>query len=108
MNEDFELVRGTGNVFRDLGKDNADLLQIKALLAAAIIKQMDKDGLTVRKAQTITGMPAADFSRIRSADLSRFTVDRLIRVLGHLGPRVELQIKPKRKLRSSAPQLAHA
>lgn len=36
--EKLELVRGSGNVFRDLGRENADIEQVKALLAAEIIK----------------------------------------------------------------------
>ena len=32
--EKLELVRGSGNVFRDLGRENADIEQLKALLAA--------------------------------------------------------------------------
>jgi hypothetical protein len=43
-----ELVRGSGNVFRDLGRENADLEQLKALLAAEIIKALDRDALTIR------------------------------------------------------------
>ena len=34
---DLELVSGSGNVFRDLGKPNADLAQTRAILAAKII-----------------------------------------------------------------------
>lgn len=33
-----ELARGSGNVYRDLGKENPDVRQLKALLAAEIIK----------------------------------------------------------------------
>jgi hypothetical protein len=32
-----DVVRGSGNVYRDLGQDNADVKQFKALLAAEII-----------------------------------------------------------------------
>jgi hypothetical protein len=41
----------------------------KASLAAEIIKALDRDGLSVRSAQVRTGIAAADFSRIRNADL---------------------------------------
>ena len=73
-----ELLRGSGNVFRDLGYENADVEQLKALLAAEIIRTLESEGLTVRAAQTRTGIAAADFSRIRSADLRRFAMDRLM------------------------------
>jgi len=91
--EKLELVRGSGNVFRDLGRDNADVQQLKALLAAEIIKVLDRDGLTVRAAQARTGFAAADFSRIRNADLARFTADRLVSMINRLGSRVEVRIR---------------
>lgn len=68
-----EVVRGSGNVFRDLGRETADIEQLKALLAAQIIKALDREKLTVRAAHSATGFAAADFSRIRNADLARFT-----------------------------------
>ncbi len=83
-----ELVRGSGNVFRDLGRDNADREQLNALLAAEIIKALGRDELTVREAQARTGFAAADLSRIRNADLGTITVDRLLSILDHLGLRI--------------------
>ena len=47
--EEFEVIRGNGNVFRDLGKESADVEQFKAILAAEIIKALDRDGLSVRR-----------------------------------------------------------
>jgi predicted XRE-type DNA-binding protein len=93
MSDDFELARGSGNVFRDLDLPNPDLEQLRALLAAQIIKILDRDSLTVRKAGELTGIAAADFSRIRNANLGRFTVDRLMTILGRLDQRVDLNIK---------------
>jgi len=96
MKEAIEVVRGSGNVFRDMGYPDADVLQLKALLAAEIIKLLDREGLTVRGAQARTGIAAADFSRIRQAELGRFTLDRLMTVLNRLGTRVEVKIKVRR------------
>jgi predicted XRE-type DNA-binding protein len=90
--EELEIVRGSGNVFRDLGRQNADVDQFKALLAAEIIKVLDRDELTVRAAQAKTGFAAADFSRIRNAELKRFTADRLMAILNSLGSRIEVKI----------------
>lgn len=94
--EKLEVVRGSGNVFRDLGHKDADSRQFKAILAAEIIKTLDRDGLSVRAAHGRTGIAAADFSRIRNADLGRFTVDRLISILNRLGSRVEVKIRVRR------------
>jgi predicted XRE-type DNA-binding protein len=98
-NEKLSIVRGSGNVFRDLGHENADAEQFKATLAAEIIKALDRDRLTVRAAHLRTGIAAADFSRIRNADLGRFTVDRLISIVNRLGSRVEVKVRVHRARR---------
>lgn len=91
-----EVVRGSGNVFRDLGHENADAEQFKAILAAEIIKALDRDHLTVRAAHERTGIAAADFSRLRNADLGRFTVDRMMAIINRLGSRIEVKIRVRR------------
>lgn len=92
-----ELIRGSGNVFRDFNMPDAEVLQLKALLASQIIKTLDKRGLSVRKAESLSGVPASDFSRIRNADLKRFTCDRLLTVLSKLGSRVEVSVRVKER-----------
>jgi Helix-turn-helix domain len=52
--------------------------------------------LTVRAAHDRTGHAAADFSRIRNADLDRFTLDRLMSMLNALGSRVDVKVKVRR------------
>ena len=94
--EKLEVVRGSGNVFRDLAHENADAQQFKAILAAEIIKALDREGLSVRGAHSRTGIAAADFSRIRNADLGRFTVDRLMSIINRLGSRVEVKVRVRR------------
>jgi predicted XRE-type DNA-binding protein len=90
--EKIELVRGSGNVFRDMGHASPDVAQLKALLAAEIVKMLNRKNLSVRSAHAQTGIAAADFSRIRNADLSRFTLDRLVSIINRLGSRVEVQL----------------
>lgn len=90
--EKIEVVHGSGNVFRDFGYENADVEQLRAILAARIIKLLDKQRLTVRAAQARTGIAAADFSRIRNVDLSRFTVDRLMTIINKLGSQVDVRV----------------
>ncbi len=97
--EPLELVRGSGNVFADFGYPNADAEQLKALLAAEIIGVLDDRGLTVRRAEDLTGIAAADFSRIRKTKLDRFTIDRLMTILNRLDQDVDVQvtIRPRRE-----------
>jgi predicted XRE-type DNA-binding protein len=90
--DDFELERGSGNVFADLGFEDASARQLRAVLAAEIIKTLDAEGLTVREAATRTGIAAADFSRIRQVRLERFTIDRLMRILDRLDRDVRVSL----------------
>lgn len=91
-NEEFEVVRGSSNVFQDFDTPNADIEQLRSILAAQIIQTLDERELTVREAETLTGIAAADFSRIRRASLGRFTIDRLITILNRLNRHVEVSV----------------
>lgn len=95
--EDFELVRGSGNVFADFGQPDASIRQFRAILAAEIVKTLDAERLTVRDAEARTGISAADFSRIRQVKLERFTIDRLLRILDRLNRdvRVKISVAPR-------------
>jgi predicted XRE-type DNA-binding protein len=94
--KEFDIVRGSGNAYRDFGAADADVKQLKAMLAAEIIKSLDKRGMTVRRAHAETGIAAADFSRIRNADLGRFTVDRLMTIINRLGARVDVKVRVRK------------
>jgi hypothetical protein len=61
------------------------IVSSERFLATEIIKAVDRERLSVRAAHGRTGIAAADFSRLRNADLGRFTVDRLMSILNRLG-----------------------
>lgn len=105
MSDDMEIIRGSGNVFRDLGHPDADREQLRALLAAKIIGVLDDRNLTVRAAQEVTGIAAADFSRIRRANLSRFTIDRLMTILANLGQEVQITVDVHPRQSTAPPDL---
>jgi len=105
--DSMELVRGSGNVFRDFGYANADVMQLKAILAAKIIGILDDDKLTVRRAEEITGVAASDFSRIRKVKLDRFTIDRMMTILGKLNQDVEVNVSVHPRRGAKQPQAPH-
>ena len=100
--DDFALERGTGNVFADTGLPDAEREQLRAILAAEIGKSLADDSLSVRDAERITGVAAADFSRIRRARLKGFTIDRLMTILDRLNRDVHVSVSVS--LRSSTAQ----
>ncbi|MBF0554475.1 MAG: XRE family transcriptional regulator [Nitrospirae bacterium] len=100
MEDDFELIYGSGNIYRDFGRPNAGLLQARAIVAARIIGILDERKLTTREAERLTGVSHSEFSRIRNAQLRRFTLDRMITILGKLDEDVEVDVtfKPRHAL----------
>ena len=85
------VVRGSGDVFADLGFADAPLMRLKSRVATQIQRTLDRRGLSVRAAAKEAGATAADLSRIRNADLDRFTLDRLVRIAERLGCRIEIR-----------------
>lgn len=91
-----EVVRGSGNIYRDFAAPDADVRQLKAILAAEIISALDRQGLSVRAAHGLTGIDSADFSRVRNADFRRISVERLMKMINGLGSRVDVEVKLRR------------
>ena len=72
MNDDFELVRGSGNIYRDFGHENAGLEQARALVAAEIIRNLDARNLRLAKPRDGPASPIPSFpasATRNSADL---------------------------------------
>ena len=80
--DEIELVHGSGNVFRDFGDPDAEVLQLKAILAGKIIDVLDEQKISVR---------------VRQAKLQRFTLDRLIAMLSKLGQDVEVSVNVRQR-----------
>ena len=103
--DDFALVRGSGNVYRDFGRPDAGLAQARAITAAKIIRildatnirTLDERKLSTREAEKLTGISHSEFARIRNAQLRRFTLDRMILILGKLDAEIEVSVtfKPR-------------
>ena len=89
---EIELIEGSGNVFRDLDDPDADVKHAKAVLAARIIATLDDRRRSVRKAAASTPFAAADFSPIRNADLGRFALDRLMKMLAALDRELQITV----------------
>ena len=100
--DNLELVRGSGNVYRDFGRPNADLEQARAITAAKIIHVLDERKLSTRDAEKLTGVSHSEFSRIRGTQLGRFTLDRMIAILGKLDEDVEVSVTFKARKHGAA------
>jgi predicted XRE-type DNA-binding protein len=90
--DDVDIVRGSDNPFRDAGLSDPDTKLMKADLAAGIMRILRERALSGAGAAALAGVTEADISRIRNADLNRFTIDRLVRILNRLDGQVQVAI----------------
>ena len=95
--EKLELVPGSGNGFRDLRRENADIEQLKSLLAAEITKGA-RPARTDRPRRSCPNWLRCGrlFAHPHNAELARFTADRLMSILNRLGSQVEVKIRVRR------------
>lgn len=99
--EKIEVEYGSGNVFRDLGFADADVMQATTTLASRIIRTLENKKLSVRAAHKLTGFDAGDFSRIRNASLDRCSLERLISILSALDDKSEGRLGVHRRRKSA-------
>lgn len=72
--------------------DERELLKLKLL--SVFLKVTAK--MKTEEVLNITGLHKSDFSRLRSMNIQRFTIDRMIGLLASLGYSTKINVKPKR------------
>jgi len=71
-----------------------DTAQIKAELAAAIIRLLAERGLIGAEASAQIGIAAAEVALIHEGKVGSLSVDRMIEILNALDQRVEVKVSP--------------
>ena len=99
---DDAVVRGTRNVFADLGYPDAEERQAKLRLAYALNQLLDERKLTQSRAAKLLGLGQPKVSALRHYKLAGFSVERLMTLLTALDRDVEIVIKRKPRSRRAA------
>jgi len=95
------VTKGSGNVFRDLGLADADVLQAKADLVYKISAIIEKRELSQVEAAQIIGVTQPKVSALLRGRLDGFSLERIMRFLAALDQRVEISVRRKAKRESS-------
>jgi predicted XRE-type DNA-binding protein len=82
----------SGNVFADLGFENAEELLAKSELVAQILKTIRARRLTQAKAAELMGITQPKVSALLSGRLDGFSTERLFRFLNSLGWDVQIRL----------------
>lgn len=87
-----EVHDGSGNVFEDLGLEDAGELTLKSDLAERIARAIRSRGMTPKRAADLVGVGQNDLSNIVNGRVDGISIERLFLVLNRLGYSVQVQV----------------
>ncbi len=92
-----EFQEGSGNVFADLGLQDADQLLARAQIGFHVFKILQDKKLKQREIAEVLGIAQPDVSHLMNGHFSRFTTDKLLDFLKRLDRKVMIQVSPRHK-----------
>ena len=104
-----EVIEGSGNVFADLGLEDASELKAKSGLIFEIGRVIEERGLTQAQTVELIGLDQPKVSNLLRGKLTGFSTDRLLKILNALGQDVEImvRIKPASERRDATVIVGH-
>lgn len=95
MTEKLKYVRGSTNVFVDLGfpKPQAENLKLRSDLMIRIIEFYRKSGMTQAQAAKALGLTQPRLNALLKGKISQFSLDALVNIASRAGLNVRLVIK---------------
>ena len=91
-----EYEEGSGNVFADLGLDDADELLTRAQIGFQVYRLLKSRKLKQREIAALLSIAQPDVSHLMNGHYSRFTADKLLDFLRRLEQKVTIHIRPHR------------
>jgi predicted XRE-type DNA-binding protein len=98
MMEDSEFYEGSGNVFADLGLEDADELYSRAKIGFEVWKILKERKLKQREIAQVLGIAQSDVSLLMNCKFNRFSTEKLLGFLKKLDREVILMINQKTPL----------
>jgi predicted XRE-type DNA-binding protein len=97
--DDTRIERGSGNVFADIGRPDAEAHLLKAELVTQIDQIIRERRLTQARAAELLSISQPDVSRLLRGNFRDYSVERLLRLMTVLGRDVEIVIRKSRAQR---------
>jgi predicted XRE-type DNA-binding protein len=94
--QETEFEEGFGNVFADLGLEDADELYSRAQLGFHVYKLVKERDLKQREIASLLGVKQPEVSHLMNGHFNRFTTDKLLEFLKRLDRKVTIHISPHR------------
>lgn len=97
MSNKIEHETSSGNVFADLGLDDAEDLKARGLVGFHVVALLQDQSLKQREIAALLGIKQAEVSHLLNGHFSRFSLDKLFDFLKSLDHKVTIQISPHAK-----------
>lgn len=108
MSDEQHATGSSGNVFEDLGLDQAEDLHVKAQLAAKISSIIKHRHLTQKEAADVLGTTQPKVSSLMRGELYGFSVERMYRFLNALGRDVDVYVNKRGRASDPGRTVVHA
>lgn len=92
MSEEIEMYEGSGNIYADLGLEEADELFTRSQIGFLVFKILENRKLKQREIARVLGIKQPDVSHLMNGHFSRFTTDKLLDFLKRLDQKVTIQV----------------
>lgn len=89
-----EFEESSGNIFADLGIEDADQLLIRAQIGFYVATILKDRNLKQKDAAKLLHIKQPDVSHLMNGHFSRFTTDKLLDFLKRLNQKVTIEISP--------------
>lgn len=94
---DIEFEESSGNIYADLGLDEAEELQARAMVGYHVIQLLKKKKLKQRELAALLHVKQAEISHLLNGHFSRFTIDKLLEFLKRMDQKVVINISPHKR-----------
>lgn len=81
-----------GNIFADLGLEDAENLKLRSTLMIEIIHYVEESGLTQAQAAKALGTTQPRLNDILNGHIEKCTIDRLVNMLASVGRHVTISV----------------
>ncbi|MEX0732462.1 MAG: helix-turn-helix transcriptional regulator [Aquisalimonadaceae bacterium] len=87
-----EMKRSSGNIFEDLGVQDAENMKLRAELVAEVLRTMEEAGWNQTEAAKHFGVTRTRLNDALRGRLEKVTIDRLVMMLAAVGRHVHVTV----------------
>ena len=97
MSKKIEFEKSSGNVFADLGLENAKELKARSLIGMHLVQLLKAKEMKQKDIAEMLHLKPAEVSHLFNGHFSRFSTDKLLNLLADLEQKVTIQISPRKQ-----------